>query len=320
MNRSLRGSIVPQLESRLSKWHFYSSYPRRNLTTTTTSSNTNHTTATEITKRSPIDETNVTSTVAMDAGALADLVRPFVSQQRPVVLRGAAAHFDATVKWQHWDYFQQQLPQSQTGAVEMGGPYSHETSQRAEIPVHDYLTYLKMFEARHGRQGADDPWYLPTEIQTSELVYMAQNELPTPLQDDIHIPSFCDDDRYQIGLGRLYSVMWWLGPRASTSPLHFDPLDNLLLQIMGRKVIWLFSPHANADAWHYAGHGIRQQMNTSPIHPEQYDAVQFPLLEERGPPAMTCVLMPGDILYIPSKWWHYVRSVDTSASVNVWWR
>ena len=294
---------------------------------------------TNMIQKQPIDEVLVDPTLATDQEALADLIRPFFLKQSAVVLRGGAAPFDAINKWSNkqrhnntWDYLQQQLSSSSyMGAVELGGSYSHESSQRAEIPIHDYITYLQMFEERHGRTGAEDPWHLPTEIQNSELVYMAQNELPMPLHDDIQIPSFCDDPSFQVGLGRLYSVMWWLGPRASTSPLHFDPLDNLLMQIMGRKVIWLFPPshhkdgvsnnHNSHTTWHYAGDGGRQQSNTSPINPEQYDVSQYPVLAEQGPVvARTCVLHPGDVLYIPSKWWHYVRSVDTSASVNVWWR
>jgi ribosomal protein L16 Arg81 hydroxylase len=28
---------------------------------------------------------------------------------------------------------------------------------------------------------------------------------------------------------------------------------------------------------------------------------------------------PGDALYIPSRWWHQVRSLDLSVSFNIWW-
>jgi lysine-specific demethylase 8 len=33
-----------------------------------------------------------------------------------------------------------------------------------------------------------------------------------------------------------------------------------------------------------------------------------------------CVLMPGDMLYIPPRWWHYVRALDASASVSFWFQ
>lgn len=29
-------------------------------------------------------------------------------------------------------------------------------------------------------------------------------------------------------------------------------------------------------------------------------------------------LEPGDVLYVPKHWWHFVEAVDTSLSVNVW--
>lgn len=29
-------------------------------------------------------------------------------------------------------------------------------------------------------------------------------------------------------------------------------------------------------------------------------------------------LEPGDVLYVPKHWWHFVEAMDTSLSVNVW--
>ena len=35
-------------------------------------------------------------------------------------------------------------------------------------------------------------------------------------------------------------------------------------------------------------------------------------------PPNSVVLSAGDALFIPFKWWHYCRSIDTNASVNYW--
>lgn len=32
-----------------------------------------------------------------------------------------------------------------------------------------------------------------------------------------------------------------------------------------------------------------------------------------------CILEPGDMLYIPPRYWHYVRSLEISLSVSFWW-
>jgi lysine-specific demethylase 8 len=36
-------------------------------------------------------------------------------------------------------------------------------------------------------------------------------------------------------------------------------------------------------------------------------------------PYVDCILEPGDTLYIPVGWWHYVRSLSVSFSVSFWW-
>jgi hypothetical protein len=317
--------------------------------------------------------------------ALAAIVKPYHENQQPVVVRGVVTEAPATTLWSSWDYWHETTTTMATAtgekrngedpmvAVEIGGSYGLNGSERAEIPFSAYLQFLKLFEERHGRNGSlqlpggdkinnncndndngDGPW--GGSIPTEELVYMAQNDLLAPLYKDVMIPDFCrngvseesgtsaandgvdnvtdDVEATTVGLGRLYSVMMWLGHRGCVSPLHYDPLDNCFLQHVGRKRVLLFAPistntSGNISGWHYAGHD-GQQSNTSPIDPEVLDSSngnmlqeyrdEYPLFFEEAPPRLECILEPGDFLYIPSRWWHHVRSIDTSASVNVWWR
>jgi hypothetical protein len=287
---------------------------------------------------------------------IASIIRPYYQDQRPVVVRGAVQDVPATLRWMNWEYWQQTFDNEEISVnVEMGGSYGSEQSDRAEIPFVGYLQYLKMFEERHGRTGnnfihgknfssRDQSKVSSWSIPSHELVYMAQNDLPQQLYKDILIPDFCQNNNTEaedykpsasLGFGRLYSVMLWLGPRGSVSPLHFDPLDNCLMQHLGRKRVLLFDPNSPSSGWHYAGHG-GQQTNTSPINPEVLDwddgnvvgnhldlhrlHTNYPLFLEESPPKMECYINSGDLLFIPAKWWHHVRSIDTSATVNVWWR
>lgn len=39
----------------------------------------------------------------------------------------------------------------------------------------------------------------------------------------------------------------------------------------------------------------------------------------REVPFVDCILEPGDTLYVPIGWWHYVRGLSVSFSVSLWW-
>ncbi|XP_072124598.1 lysine-specific demethylase 8 isoform X7 [Mobula birostris] len=50
---------------------------------------------------------------------------------------------------------------------------------------------------------------------------------------------------------------------------------------------------------------------------DQPDLVNFPEFESAE--FQECILSPGDVLFIPVSYWHYVRSLDVSFSVSFWW-
>lgn len=112
----------------------------------------------------------------------------------------------------------------------------------------------------------------------------------------------------------------WLGPEGTVTPLHFDPDSNLLAQVVGFKYVRLYRPK---DSSHLAPHTDRICTNTSQVDLDAYSDVES--LEAAYPGLsslqyMDVVLQPGDMLYMPPKWWHYVRSLSLSFSVSFFWK
>lgn len=106
----------------------------------------------------------------------------------------------------------------------------------------------------------------------------------------------------------------WFGPKGTVSPLHFDPKHNLLCQIAGTKKIILYP---EKDSQYLYPHENNLLFNTSRVDVENPDHDTFP--EFKKATKKECLLQPGDVLYIPPKYWHHVRALDNSFSVSFWW-
>ena len=98
-------------------------------------------------------------------------------------------------------------------------------------------------------------------------------------------------------------VVLWYG-RANVSPLHFDPNHNFMHQIDGQKRLLLVDPADSALL--YADHAESAVGNT-PINPFKVDTEAHPLVSHVTLWPVT--LDRGDLLFIPSQWWHMVLTV-----------
>lgn len=95
-----------------------------------------------------------------------------------------------------------------------------------------------------------------------------------------------------------------IGPAGSVATLHSDILHThaYLAQIAGRKKCVLFSP--DDSPYLYQGK----------VDPTQSDFEKFPLL--RRATAFECILEPGELLFMPSDWWHHVVALEKSITVS----
>ncbi|XP_063790703.1 bifunctional peptidase and arginyl-hydroxylase JMJD5 [Pseudophryne corroboree] len=217
----------------------------------------------------------------------------YLAPQRPVILEGVIDHWPCMRKWSV-EYIQK-VAGCRTVPVELGSRYTDAEWSQSLMTINEFInTYMLNPSTRRG--------------------YLAQHQLFEQiheLKEDIGIPDYCclgegnEDD---------ITINAWFGPSGTVSPLHQDPQQNFLAQIVGRKFIRLYSVTETERLYPYDTSLLH---NTSQVDIENPDTEKFPNFAQAA--YQECILCPGQVLFIPVQWWHYVRALDISFSVSFWW-
>lgn len=104
----------------------------------------------------------------------------------------------------------------------------------------------------------------------------------------------------------------WLGTRGSHTPLHFDSYGvNLVAQLAGRKNWKLWCPSSISHD--------RLLPRRIPYEESSIYCNYDPLSMSTIPPDFEFTLSPGDVLFVPKHYWHFVSTEsEWSLSVNNW--
>ncbi|EDO30429.1 predicted protein, partial [Nematostella vectensis] len=95
-----------------------------------------------------------------------------------------------------------------------------------------------------------------------------------------------------------------VGMRDVVTPTHYDILENFYVQVSGYKRVILFSPEHFRSLYPFPvahPHDRQTQVNF-----DEPDFARFPRFQDIT--GMETVLESGEVLYIPSFWWHYIES------------
>lgn len=192
--------------------------------------------------------------------------------------------------------------------IEVGSKYTEESWSQKLMTVQDFVhDYI-------------------IEPKKKEIGYLAQHFLFDQIKElanDYSVPDFCalptddvgEEDEDDIHV----DVNAWFGPGGTVSPLHTDPKDNLFVQVLGSKFIRLYSSETPAEQIY--PHDSNLLNNTSMVNIEDVDQENFPNFKLIDTNLIyECVLNEGEMLYIPKKFWHFVKSLSMSFSLSFWWR
>lgn len=106
----------------------------------------------------------------------------------------------------------------------------------------------------------------------------------------------------------------WAGVRREhtlVTPLHCDIAASFLAQVHGRKRLWLYAPSQRDLLYPIDGFNTYQPCCVDAAQP---DLERFPRFAQARPIEVT--LEPGDLLVIPTGWYHCVWALDDVISVS----
>lgn len=238
-----------------------------------------------------------------------------VMQNRPVIITGAVdeASFPPLRDFNDFDYLRQRCGSRMVKVKadtlkDREGHRIYCTDPTVEMPFTEYLALIEETE-RSGSQPS---------------FYMGKNPLPKELPElveDIERAAGSPVKQYRSCFGSSdVKTYMYFGCGHNTSAVHFDPSENLLLVISGRKTYELYPPQ-DVDCLYpckppqFSNSAVRPCLKPDQMTSEELQ--RWPLYRHARPLRVT--LERGEMLYLPIFWWHgVVGSAERNMQVN-WW-
>jgi len=216
----------------------------------------------------------------------------YYSQNRPVVINDMMTNWKALSLWTP-EYFKTyygdemveiQIERSSDPVYEQNSDH-----HKKKIKFSEYVDMVL-------NGGETNDYYMTANNHVIENPNMKN------LLNDIEMfPEYLRPD-YKSG-----EVFFWFGPAGTITPLHHDRQNIFMAQVSGRKLVKLIPPTQT--------HLVYNHLTVfSQVDCENPDFDRFPLFEKAS--VITGILNPGQVLFLPNGWWHYVRALDVSVTVT----
>ncbi|XP_074660772.1 jmjC domain-containing protein E-like [Tubulanus polymorphus] len=276
----------------------------------------------------------------------------YLSKSKPFVVRRATSRWPAHEKWTT-DFFLRRYgaknihvkmaPLGEFEGVENATVWDDFETFEVPSVVRSKLKYPDTVVVRPASVDMNVSEFLTIISDSSRLnvnvsAYLEYTSLAdyfSELRDDISEMPFVE------GVGmKLKHTNIWLSNGKTLGKLHFDPFDNFLCQISGRKESILFEPHENRELYEahiqeamlkynatsqtFIRRGLSDSTSLvmSPVDINKPDFKKFPLFMNAVP--LNCTIDEGDVLFMPAFWWHEVQSYPAKTeprnlAVNFWY-
>lgn len=157
----------------------------------------------------------------------------------------------------------------------------------------------------------DDLLAANARARSSYLAVASMSAAFPQLVDEVPRPKYMTEVSTKHHLG----PYMWCALKGHYEFCHFDPDDNFLIMVQGRKRVRLFGHDLESLYPNPLGsHGKTVQSQVISTRP---DLEKFPNF--RNSRCEHCVLEPGEMLFIPAFYWHQVTALDSGISLNMFY-
>lgn len=222
--------------------------------------------------------------------------RRFRRASVPVVLTDVASRWKAYGLWSH-DYFREAWAQERVPVLPTRGRVGQYNPQIGyefpEMPMAEAIDRL----AQGGRE--------------SVYVMVPLDRYMQSLLDDVDVPVYCK------GHPGFRSRLWVSGYDIGVR-LHREFSENLIGQVSGVKELTIYPP----EEWHHLyafpnGVPVPTFCQVDLEDGEPPDPARFPRYAQAR--RAVVALQPGEMLFLPSRWWHHSRTIEPSVTITFWW-
>lgn len=157
-----------------------------------------------------------------------------------------------------------------------------------------------------------------------EHIYLGKCSLENTLGDTPTLKTLGEP----LGLTKpLTGFKMYMGPTGHVTSLHYDVADGTLVQLHGAKKVILFPPSETANLYPFPlaihlRHGLKMRSWYSQVDLQNPDFESFPKFKEALCYKREVMITRGEILYIPTGWWHEVTTLGEgmACSATRFWR
>lgn len=251
--------------------------------------------------------------------------RDWIAPNKPCIIRNAFSHWPALSKWSP-DYLRQKVGSKVISvAVTPNGYADAVNGDRFMMPEERQMSFSSVLDIIEGK------------VDKGGGVFYVQRQCSNLLQE---LPELTADVEPHIAwmstaLGKLPdAVNFWLGEANAITSMHKDHYENLYCVVSGEKHFTLMPPTDRPfipyglyqpAVYHQRDDGEFEVIDQSdsemvpwiPLDPLNPDLERYPQYRRARP--LHCSVKSGEMLYLPSLWFHHVQQSHGCIAVNFWY-